>query len=834
MSDSASDQKDSVTEVAEESFVRDRPLEIERGAVLAGRYQVEEVIGKGGSGVVLRVFDRTVQNVVALKVLKSELARDAKWDKRFSRELRLGRPIQHPNVCRVFDIGEADGHRFLTMELATGGSLRDELKRRPALERPIEERLRDARAAVEGLAAIHGSGVVHRDFKPDNLLRMEDGRLVISDFGLATDAATAPGVTVMIGTPHYMAPEVLAGEPATSRSDVWALGVVLHEITFGRRPERKNVSFEGKDHKSSPPLSNVERAIQRVCEHCCADLPGDRPADAAAVARELEAALATDRAPRRSKRLGVLAVASVAMLAAGVFVFRKAVHSVRARPRPAAPDLLQPRGTPADWTTSARVVATFAGAVHCLSTIDAHTVRVVWGGPRRAQDVDVDSGRAADALLLPETFKIACPQWSPGAHGLLFVAKSAAGANEIRLSKSPDGTGATVLTSGTDPVWLGHQPAFLYVVDGVHTAVFSLATMQFTLLPERDPSGQVGVGDESIDTTGRRAALVLYDARANAELAVMDLTTLRPLASWPIPQVSRIAFDARGSLLLAARFSQDTSSVAACDPTRFDCVYLGRVPGLELSQLSPLGDRLAVVGRRVKSQAVIDEDGSFKPVSPDEDVVAVSQSTTGELLLSRKDEAGRGNVWLRKLDGTETRLTNGTMDFTPAFAPDGRRWVYADYVQKAIMICPSVNDRCRVLVKDDGLPVFPVFAPDGGSIAYVTQLGRTQVRVVDATTGEEHRAWDGVWICAPIWSGNKTVWTVETNGGRHYWTEHDLSTGGKIGPPLPFENEDGDDFLWTNCQPAGVERASPLFRRLRIRREEESRVLLTPAEPIVR
>jgi len=253
---SASDSdKNSVTEVGEEPFVRERPLEIARGAVLAGRYQVEEIIGKGGSGVVLRVFDRTVQSVVALKVLKAELARDAKWDKRFSRELRLGRPIQHPNVCRIFDIGEADGHRFLTMELATGGSLRDELKRRPALERPLEERLGDARAAIDGLAAIHGAGVVHRDFKPDNLLRMGDGRLVLSDFGLATDAATAPGATVLIGTPHYMAPEVLAGEPATSRSDVWALGVVLHEIFFGQRPERRSVSFDGKDRGPLRPSS---------------------------------------------------------------------------------------------------------------------------------------------------------------------------------------------------------------------------------------------------------------------------------------------------------------------------------------------------------------------------------------------------------------------------------------------------------------------------------------------------------------------------------------------------------------------------------------------------
>ncbi len=232
MSDSGSGSKDSVTEVAEESFVRERPPDIERGTVLAGRYQIEDIIGKGGSGIVLRVFDRTAQNVVALKVLKTELARDAKWEKRFSRELRLGRPIQHPNVCRIFDIGEADGHRFLTMEIAQGGSLRDELRRGGALERPIEAKMADARAVIAGLAALHAAGVVHRDFKPDNLLRMEDGRLVLSDFGLATDAATAPGATVLIGTPHYMAPEVLAGEPATSRSDVWALGVVLSRDLF--------------------------------------------------------------------------------------------------------------------------------------------------------------------------------------------------------------------------------------------------------------------------------------------------------------------------------------------------------------------------------------------------------------------------------------------------------------------------------------------------------------------------------------------------------------------------------------------------------------------------
>src|SRR5262245_53953220 len=190
--------------------------EIERGMVLAGRYQVEAIIGKGGSGVVLRAFDRTAQMVVAVKVLKQELTHDPRWSKRFARELRLGRPIRHPNVCRIFDIGEGDGYRFLTMELATGGTLRDLVKSSAPL-RAFAERLSDARAAISGLAASHEAGIVHRDVKPDNMLRMEDGRLVLSDFGLATDLPTANAVTIMVGTPHYMAPEIRAGEPATTR-----------------------------------------------------------------------------------------------------------------------------------------------------------------------------------------------------------------------------------------------------------------------------------------------------------------------------------------------------------------------------------------------------------------------------------------------------------------------------------------------------------------------------------------------------------------------------------------------------------------------------------------
>jgi serine/threonine-protein kinase len=289
------DEDHSVTDLGEPALVRATSLDIARGAVLAGRYQVEAIIGRGGSGIVLRAFDRVAQVPVAIKILKPELAADPRWIERFSRELRLGRQIQHANVCRIFDIGQADGHWFITMELASGGTLRDQLGEQ-AGRRPSAERLSDVAAVVAGLAAIHEAGIVHRDVKPDNFLRMSDGRLVLSDFGLATNPADAPTVSIMVGTPHYMAPEVVMGEAATQRSDVWSLAVVIHEILAGQRPERVAVSR----FKTAKDVRGLGRAEQRILAWCASCLgeedPERRPENAAAVERALAGVTETARA----------------------------------------------------------------------------------------------------------------------------------------------------------------------------------------------------------------------------------------------------------------------------------------------------------------------------------------------------------------------------------------------------------------------------------------------------------------------------------------------------------------------------------------------------------
>jgi serine/threonine-protein kinase len=809
MGGSDSRDKDSITEVAEQSFVRARPLEIERGSVLASRYQVEEIIGKGGSGVVLRVFDRTAQNVVALKVLKTELAFDAKWDKRFSRELRLGRPIQHPNVCRIFDINEAEGHRFLTMELASGGSLRDELKRRRATERPLDERLADARMAVAGLSALHAAGVVHRDFKPDNLLRMADGRLVISDFGLATDAANAPGATVLIGTPHYMAPEVLGGEPATSRSDVWALGVVLHEIMFGRRPERRSVSFDGSEKGPLMPRSTQERRMLALCERCLAEAPLDRPMDATVVAQMFES-VRPGSAPRpKTKRTRALAYALALLAISGGAGALRAWHR-RSRPiaAPSGPGILlpDPSGTPADWARTGKIITAVSEKVSCFSMLDAQTAQIVLGEPRRAEDVDVATGRRSPAHLLPETYALGCPQRSPSGTALLFGALTPAGAKEIRLSRARDGTDAMALTSGTEPLWFGDGEDFLYAVDVSHAAIFSLPTMSFTLLAAPQIDGQRPIMDKAVSRDGRSVGLLLYGTPA--ALAIYGGRAFASQAVYLADGVRRLQFGPSDNELLAVYESSSSSStVAAIDLRNRTVANVGRYGGFRLFPAPVVGGNI-LLARRNSSDAWAFVGGHRQRLTDAGNVYAAARSNLGDLLLTKEDAAGSLNIWLQGRDGGTRKLTGGDKDVTPDFAPDGRRWAYADYSRKTIMLCAPGRDRCDVLVTDERLPTWPRFSPDGKDVAYLTQIGSTQLTIVSSADGARKISWDARSDCPPVWSSATTLWSIGLSAGHYAWVERDATTGKATGKRVAAPAESATDEV--RCWPDELPPDSPL------------------------
>ena len=272
---------------------------IEPNVTLAARYLVGELLGRGGMANVWRATDRETNRAIAIKVLKPELAADPRWIARLQREVALARRIQHPNVCRVFDVVRSGVDVFVTMELATRGSLRRLLE--AGVTRSWQERVADVRAVVAGLAAVHQAGLVHRDLTPQNLLRMDDNRLVVADFGLATDPAQT--TAVVGGTPLYVPPEVALGARPSFAADVWQLGVVMHEVLFGARP-----TWEERSDSRSPrwPVGSqaaaVERAFAGVCVRCLADRPSARPQAAWVVWHEI---LAAERMAHASRRWSV-------------------------------------------------------------------------------------------------------------------------------------------------------------------------------------------------------------------------------------------------------------------------------------------------------------------------------------------------------------------------------------------------------------------------------------------------------------------------------------------------------------------------------------------------
>ena len=263
------------------------------GTILAGRYRIIGLLGRGGMGEVYRADDLTLSQPVALKFLPEALARDSIRLSRFIAEVRIARSISHPNVCRVYDIGEVDGQRFLSMEFVDGEDLSSLLRRigRFSTDKATEI----ARQICAGLAAAHDKGVVHRDLKPANVMIDGQGKVRITDFGLAGLAADLKEGDVRVGTPAYMAPEQLAGKEVTPRSDLYALGLVLYEMYTGKPPFKRGNSIaellrdreEGTPASPSSHVAEIDPAIERAILRCLEKDPRERPATPLAVAASL-------------------------------------------------------------------------------------------------------------------------------------------------------------------------------------------------------------------------------------------------------------------------------------------------------------------------------------------------------------------------------------------------------------------------------------------------------------------------------------------------------------------------------------------------------------------
>ena len=262
------------------------------GTVIAERYRVIGLIGRGGMGEVYRADDLKLGQPVALKFLPRGLANDRGRLDRFLSEVRMARQVSHPNVCRVYDIAEVDGQHFLSMEYVDGEDLASLLKRIGRL--PPDKALDVARQLCAGLAAAHDRGVLHRDLKPANVMLDGRGRARITDFGLAAVAGDEPADDDLAGTPAYMAPEQFAGKGASVRSDLYALGLLLYELYTGKRAvDAVTIAGYRKKHAEDAPtapssvVKDMDPAVERVILRCIEKDPARRPASAAQVAAAL-------------------------------------------------------------------------------------------------------------------------------------------------------------------------------------------------------------------------------------------------------------------------------------------------------------------------------------------------------------------------------------------------------------------------------------------------------------------------------------------------------------------------------------------------------------------
>ena len=272
------------------------------GTILAERYRIIGLLGRGGMGEVYRADDLKLGQPVALKFLPEKLASEPAWIERFYAEVRHARGVSHPNVCRVYDVGEIDGAALPLdgVRRRRGPGLAAAPHRPPPEDKAVEI----ARELCAGLAAAHDKGVLHRDLKPANVMIDGRGRAKITDFGLAVGVEDDKGGAEVSGTPAYMAPEQLAGKGASVQSDIYALGLVLYELFTGRKAfEAATLAEWRRKHAEEQPTApstvtpGLDPAVERVILRCLEKEPKARPRSVAAVARRCPEAI---RSPPRS------------------------------------------------------------------------------------------------------------------------------------------------------------------------------------------------------------------------------------------------------------------------------------------------------------------------------------------------------------------------------------------------------------------------------------------------------------------------------------------------------------------------------------------------------
>jgi eukaryotic-like serine/threonine-protein kinase len=398
---------------------RSGPVVLELGSIFGNRYEILELLGEGGMGTVYKASDREVDRIVALKVIRPDMAASPEVLARFKQELVLSHKVTHRNVIRIYDLAEAQGVKFITMELVEGQNLQSLLKVRTRLFAP--EAVDITRQVCQALEAAHSVGIIHRDLKPQNIMIDDTGRVVVMDFGLAR-TVRGNGLTqhgAFLGTIEYMSPEQALGTELDQRSDIFALGLILYELLSGELPflaESAVVSLIMRTQEAAVPVSQViatiPRALDAIVARCLERDLNYRYQTVAEVLADLEG-WEGQKPGRRSGKRGKLdlrrwrkrwpeiaSVAACVILLLVGFLFRDRLFNRASTPASAGPTvslaILPFRNASADssldWLGSslADMLSTDVGQSASLRIVSPNIVHQIFGDLRISSSTVLD------------------------------------------------------------------------------------------------------------------------------------------------------------------------------------------------------------------------------------------------------------------------------------------------------------------------------------------------------------------------------------------------------------------------------------------------------------
>jgi tRNA A-37 threonylcarbamoyl transferase component Bud32 len=798
---------------------------IRQGMVLAGRYVVEQIIGRGASGVVVRANDSDLRQEVAIKIVRAELVGQRMWATRLAREVKLARQIQHPNVCRVFDFEQAEGRAFLVMELASKGSLRDELRSGAMAARPLADRIADARAVASALAAIHAAGIVHRDLSPNNMLRMGDGRLVLSDFGLATDASET--TSIHGGTVAYMAPEVALGAKASVASDIWALGVLMHEIVFGAKPRWSGAgdATEMLAPELGRKLTDEERVVLDACRACLAKDPARRIRSAADAGR-----LLTERQPWWARRPAAprwpfVFTALVTSAVALVSVLR-APHRTPDTPAPSQSTMIAIEGEAADWTDVSTVLTEIPDRIQCARLLpDKRTVRVAWGTPAHAADIDTVARTSVASPLVPAAYAEGCPDLSADGKRLVYQGHTADRRAFAFVSQHPDGQDAVPVvptaepSMGSEPTWLGDGETFAFDVDAKHMGVFSTVAARMKILPEVTADPFV---TSFRFVNGNRIFVSTVFETGEAEVSDISMPDLTVGPKFRLPPVAYDLMNMGSRIYYSNPMPGPASGVVQVDPSTRRARVLGRLRRMAIRSPLFVPGGLAFVARNYATTVVVEGPRPHRWKAPYDMLVA---ARCGPDIVGAAEREHTMVIERRTVDGRLlATVTTGPWDTDPGCSPDGKILFYLRQKDHpAVVRCDAAG--CRPLVERQGMSL--AISPDGKRLALVSTSGKRGpiVEIVDAASGRGRALAEIETGCRPGWASNGTLWVARRQGVSVVWTEIDADTGSDTGRTTPGSR---------NCADGKPDPLSPVEHDVHVVYEQISQVRLLPKAALAR